>query len=29
MIKELSLRGISFKSELIIPIKYKGFRTRV
>ncbi|WP_208328345.1 GxxExxY protein [Flavobacterium poyangense] len=24
MIKELSLRGINFQSELIIPIKYKG-----
>lgn len=24
MIKELSLRGINFQSELIIPIEYKG-----
>lgn len=24
MIKELSLRGIKFQSELIIPIEYKG-----
>lgn len=24
MMKELSLRGISFQSELIIPIEYKG-----
>lgn len=24
MIKELSLRGINFKSELVIPVEYKG-----
>lgn len=26
IIHELNLRGISFKSELIIPIEYKGIR---
>ncbi|WP_228519025.1 GxxExxY protein [Flavobacterium sp. LC2016-12] len=24
MIKELSLRGINFQSELVIPVEYKG-----
>lgn len=24
MMKELSIRGINFKSELVIPVEYKG-----